>query len=82
MELSEIRENPGFRPNGLHPGYGFFARPLTGYRLQILSCKHIRLSTNILVVLATPPHRQYRWVAAVVSAIARATPATAPSTHP
>lgn len=28
MERSGIRENPGFRPDGLHPGYGFFVQPL------------------------------------------------------
>jgi hypothetical protein len=29
MERSGIRENPGFRPDGLHPGYVFFIQPLS-----------------------------------------------------
>ena len=28
MKRSEIQETPGFRPDGLHPGYGVFVQPL------------------------------------------------------
>ena len=30
MEQNGIRENPGFRPDGLHPGYDIFVKILPG----------------------------------------------------
>jgi hypothetical protein len=29
MKRSEIQETPGFRPEGLHPGYGVFVQLLS-----------------------------------------------------
>ena len=35
MKRSEIQETPGFRPDGLHPGYGVFVQPLTPWSVCV-----------------------------------------------
>ena len=42
MKRSEIQETPGFRPDGLHPGYGVFVQLLTLQQLTIGANKLIR----------------------------------------
>ena len=47
MERSGIRENPGFQPDGLHPGYGFF--------VQLLNASSHLIHNRLLRLTADSP---------------------------